>query len=100
MTIPVQRAIAGTASASAALTMTTTLAFSSGRWETRLHVVYETQVTNAKPVPATLQESRVLDADDPDRVIATVGADDLADVLRDLTGQAPAGSLTIGPVMV
>ena len=63
----------------------------------RLHVVYEIQLTNAKPVPATLQEIRVLDADDPDRVIASVGGADLADVLRDLTGKVPAGSLEIEP---
>ncbi|WP_216870408.1 M23 family metallopeptidase [Modestobacter excelsi] len=63
----------------------------------RLHVVYEIQLTNAKPVPATLQEIRVLDANDPDRVIATVATDDLPDVLRDLTGKVPAGSLEIEP---
>ena len=63
----------------------------------RLHLVYEIQVTNAKPVPATLREIRVLDGGDPDRVIATVGAADLADILRDLTGKTPAGSLEIEP---
>jgi hypothetical protein len=63
----------------------------------RLHVVYEIQLTNARPVPATLQEIRVLDGSDPDRVVATFGADDLADILRDLTGKTPAGSLEIEP---
>jgi peptidase M23-like protein len=63
----------------------------------RLHVVYEIQLTNAKPVLATLQEIRVLDADDPDRVVAIVGADELASILRDLTGKTPAGSLEIEP---
>jgi hypothetical protein len=63
----------------------------------RLHVVYEIQLTNAKPVPATLQEIRVLDADHPDRVVSALGGDDLAAVLRDLTGKTPAGSLEIPP---
>ncbi|PRY48998.1 peptidase M23-like protein [Geodermatophilus tzadiensis] len=63
----------------------------------RLHVVYEIQLTNAKPVPATLQEIRVLDGEDPDRVIATIGTVDLPGVLRDLTGKTPAASLVIEP---
>ncbi|MGY1693472.1 MULTISPECIES: M23 family metallopeptidase [unclassified Geodermatophilus] len=63
----------------------------------RLHVVYEIQLTNARPEPATLQEIRVLDGEDPDREVAVVGGTDLADVLRDLTGKTPAGSLEIEP---
>ncbi|WP_369256904.1 M23 family metallopeptidase [Geodermatophilus amargosae] len=63
----------------------------------RLHVVYEIQLTNARPVPATLREIHVLDGEDPDRVVATVAGDDLAAVLRDLTGKTPAGSLEIEP---
>jgi Peptidase family M23 len=64
-----------------------------GRW----HVVYELQLTDAKPVPATLQEVRVLDADHPDRVVAAFSGADLEHRLRDLTGKTPAGSLTIEP---
>jgi hypothetical protein len=63
----------------------------------RLHVVYELQLTNTKPVPATLREIRILDADRPDRVLASFADDDLANRLRDLTGKAPAGSMVIEP---
>src|SRR3954451_23909917 len=63
----------------------------------RLHVVYELQLTNAKPVPATLQEIRVLDANQPDRVLASYAGDDLANRLRDLTGKNPAASMVIEP---
>ncbi len=64
-----------------------------GRW----HVVYEIQLTNAKPVPATLQEIRVLDAGNPDRVVAGSAGDDLQHRLRDLTGKTVADSLEIEP---
>jgi hypothetical protein len=63
----------------------------------RLHVVYELELTNAKPVPATLQEIRVLDANQPDRVLASFAGDDLAGRLRDLTGNTPAESMVIDP---
>lgn len=63
----------------------------------RLHLVYEVQLTNAKPVPATLQEVQVLDEAHPDRVLARFAADDLASRLRDLTGKTAAGSLVIEP---
>src|SRR4051794_26640154 len=63
----------------------------------RLHVVYELQLTNAKPVPATLQEIQVVDADRPDRVLARYADNDLAGRLRELTGQTPAESMEIAP---
>jgi len=63
----------------------------------QLHVVYELQLTNAKPVPATLQEIRILDANQADRVLASFAGEDLANRLRDLTGKNPAGSMVIEP---
>src|SRR3954447_3534536 len=63
----------------------------------RLHVVYELQLTNAKPVPATLHEIQVVDADQPDRVLARYADNDLAGRLRELTGQTSAESMEIAP---
>jgi hypothetical protein len=55
------------------------------------HVVYELQLTNAKPVPATLQEIQVLDAARPTAApIATFTGDDLRHRLRTLTGHVIA----------
>jgi hypothetical protein len=55
------------------------------------HVVYELQLTNAKPVPATLQEIQVLDAARPAAApIAAFIGDDLRHRLRTLTGHTLA----------
>lgn len=56
-----------------------------------LHTVYEVQLTNAKPVPATLSQVQVLDAAQPARVLATVAGPQLAQQMRDLTGKTLAG---------
>lgn len=56
-----------------------------------LHTVYELELTNAKPVPAVLNEVRVLDAAAPDRVVASLTGDDLKNRMRDLTGKTLAG---------
>jgi len=61
----------------------------------KLHVVYELQLTNAKPDLATLQQIQVLDAVRPSRVVATFAGDDLLHRLRKLTGKDPAGTLDI-----
>ncbi len=60
----------------------------------RQHVVYELLLTNANPTPATLQKIEVLDAANPDRVLATYGGSDLLPHLR-LTANMPAASAEI-----
>ncbi len=66
---------------------------SDGRW----HVVYELRLTNARPVPATLERIEVLDYDTPERVIATLEGDALREALHDLASRpAPDPSLAFG----
>lgn len=62
-----------------------------GRW----HVLYEVQLLNTRPQPATLQRFDVLDARDEGRVIATFSGADLQARLRTLSG--PATNLQLGP---
>lgn len=50
----------------------------------RFHVVYELQFQNAKLAPATLDEVQVLDADHPNRVLASYSGRGLRDRMRTL----------------
>src|SRR5690606_21021939 len=56
--------------------------------------VYELRLTNARPVPATLERIEVLDYDDHDRVLATLEGDALREALHDLASR-PAPDLTL-----
>lgn len=62
----------------------------------RFHVVYELRITNAKPVPATLQRIEVLDGADSDRVLATIEGERLLENLRTLA-ITPVESAVIEP---
>lgn len=63
-----------------------------GQW----HVVYELLLTNGKMAPATIQRIQVLDANDPDHVVADYAGDDVVARLRTLTPQ-PAPDAVIEP---
>lgn len=60
------------------------------------HVVYELLLTNGKMAPATIQRIQVLDADDPDRVVADYAGDDVVARMRTLT-PVPATDAMIEP---
>ena len=63
-----------------------------GRW----HVVYELQLTNAKPVPATIRRVVVLDEADRDRVITRFQGKRLVDNMRTLAPR-PVDNTRIEP---
>ncbi|HEU0287304.1 MAG TPA: M23 family metallopeptidase [Nocardioidaceae bacterium] len=62
----------------------------------RYHVVYELQLTNAKPVPATIRSVAVLDEADRDRVITRFQGSRLVESMRTLA-PSPVENTTIEP---
>jgi hypothetical protein len=102
---------AGLAAPSAARTLTVPTAFTpvvagfigdetapvegtDGRW----HVVYELWLTNARPVPATIERVDVLDYDHQERVVATLAGDALKSALHTLSAR-PAEDASLAPSM-
>lgn len=65
---------------------------SDGRWR----VLYELLLTNAKPATASIGRIDVVDASDPDRVISSIGPEELAVGLHRLSG-ASESSTSIPP---
>ncbi|MGH7787969.1 MAG: M23 family metallopeptidase [Candidatus Binatia bacterium] len=65
---------------------------SDGRW----HVVYELWLTNARPVPATIERIEVLDYDHQDRVLAALDGAALQAAMRDLASR-PVDDATLAP---
>lgn len=62
----------------------------------RYHLVYELQLTNTKPAPATIQQVDVVDAGRPGQVLASYSGSTLIDRLRTMQ-PAPADSADIAP---
>lgn len=62
----------------------------------RWHVVYELQLANVRPRPATVESIDVLDADQESRVVETFSGAGLQDRLRTLAAQ-PTTSLELDP---
>jgi hypothetical protein len=63
-----------------------------GRW----HVVYELWLTNARPVPASIERIEVLDYDRQTRVLATLEGEALVAALRDLAMRPVADAALAG----
>jgi hypothetical protein len=62
----------------------------------RYHLVYELQLTNTKPAPATIQQVDVVDAGRSDRILASFSGSALIDRMRTMQ-PAPATSAYIAP---
>lgn len=71
---------------------TTPVQGTDGRW----HVVYELQLLNGKPAPATIEQVDVVDAARPSRVLASFAGDELLGRLR-TTFPSPAEEAVIPP---
>lgn len=63
-----------------------------GRW----HVVYELWLTNARPVPATIERIEVVDYDAQDRVVARLDGATLTSAIYDVT-RKPGGDGALAP---
>lgn len=62
----------------------------------RYHLVYELELTNTKPAPATIQQVNVVDAGPSGRVVASLAGSALVDRMRTMR-PAPATSADIAP---
>ena len=60
------------------------------------HVVYELQLTNTRPLPATIPGVDVLDASNASKLITSFSGPDVVKRMRTLA-PAPAADATIGP---